>query len=389
MKTKISRVLSLIFACFLITMISIPGYALTDVEKAKEEQEQMEEKLKDTQQALEDLEQYKADSQAYVEKMDDYLSTVVSKIDSLNGQIDAKNAEIQVTKQQIKDAEKSINEQYEAMKLRIKFLYENGEASYISMILESKDMSDLLNRAEYLADITEYDRNMLIKLEETKKKIETEKAKLDSDLSGLNKLQAEAKAEQQSVEQIISTKTSAIANTTSEMSEKEQLIAQQEAEIDAQKKIVAELEEIERKRLEAAKNLTYDGGTLAWPVPGYSYVSSEFGYRISPINGAEEYHSGIDIPASTGTDILAAYDGEVAWSYYSSSAGNWVGIDHGNGLYTIYMHMTQRLVSEGDIVSKGEVIGLVGSTGWSTGSHLHFGIRLNGNYVSPRDYVTP
>jgi len=395
---KLWRSLQIILIIFLVSSMTLNTFATTDeIEKAKKEQQNMEKKLKETENKLTELAELKKDSQEYIKKMDAYLDTVSQKVYSISVDISNKNAEIEETKKQIEAAEISVNSQYEAMKLRIKFLYENGEASYISMILESKDMSELLNRAEYLSQITEYDRNMLTKLQETRDTIQAKKVALDAQLLALSQLEADAKAEEASVEKIIAAKTESVNQTTSELTENEKLAKQQKAEIEAQEKIIAELVELERKRKEEEerrkaqnqKLVTYDGGTLSWPVPGYSKVSSEYGSRISPINGKQENHSGIDIPAPSGTNIISAYNGEVIWAYYSSSAGNWVGIDHGNGLSTVYMHMSKMLVKEGDIVKKGDVIGLVGSTGWSTGAHLHFSVRLNGSYVSPRDYVSP
>ena len=110
---------------------------------------------------------------------------------------------------------------------------------------------------------------------------------------------------------------------------------------------------------------------------------------MHPTLGIERFHNGIDIPAPTGTPIMAVSGGQVAWSYLSSSAGNWIGIDHGNGTYSVYMHMSSRLVKEGDYVTTGQIIGLVGSTGRSTGPHLHLSIRVDGNYVNPLNYVSP
>ena len=134
----------------------------------------------------------------------------------------------------------------------------------------------------------------------------------------------------------------------------------------------------------------YDGGQMIWPLPGYTRLSDDYGMRIDPFGGSgQSMHNGIDIPAPAGTPIVAAYDGQVAWSYYNWSAGNWIGIDHGNGIYTVYMHMSKMIASEGQYVKKGDVIGLVGTTGSSTGNHLHFAVRLNGSYVNPHDYVTP
>lgn len=131
-------------------------------------------------------------------------------------------------------------------------------------------------------------------------------------------------------------------------------------------------------------------GTYIWPLSGYSRLSSSFSTRSNPFGGkSTEFHNGIDIPAPSGTSIMAVSGGRVAWSSYSSSAGNWIGIDHGNGIHSIYMHMSSRIAQEGDYVEAGQVIGLVGSTGRSTGAHLHLSICVDETYVNPLDYVSP
>ena len=126
---------------------------------------------------------------------------------------------------------------------------------------------------------------------------------------------------------------------------------------------------------------------FTWPVPASHKITSYFGYRGQPTSGASTYHQGIDIGASTGTGIVAANSGTVVTAAYSTSAGNYIMISHGNGIYTVYMHCSQLLVSKGQSVSKGEKIALVGSTGISTGPHLHFGVSVNGTYVDPLNYV--
>ena len=137
-------------------------------------------------------------------------------------------------------------------------------------------------------------------------------------------------------------------------------------------------------------NQTTSNGKFIWPLTSNTYISSYFSMRNNPFGGSgTEFHNGIDIPASTGTAVMAVSGGQVAWSSLSSSAGNWIGIDHGNGIYSVYMHMSSRLVKEGDYVTAGQTIGLVGSTGRSTAPHLHLSIRLNGSYVDPLDYVSP
>ena len=143
----------------------------------------------------------------------------------------------------------------------------------------------------------------------------------------------------------------------------------------------------EKAQLAAENRKTYDGGMFAWPCPSYTRVSSDYGTRIHPILHIERFHNGIDLAAPGGSPILAAYSGRVVAAAYSSSMGNYVMIDHGSGLYTIYMHASALSVSAGQEVQKGQQIGAVGSTGRSTGNHLHFSVRLNGSYVSPWNYL--
>ena len=152
-------------------------------------------------------------------------------------------------------------------------------------------------------------------------------------------------------------------------------------------------EEEARKKAEASgKSYTVKslGNTsFIWPCPSSSRITSNFGGRESPTEGASSNHQGIDIGASTGSNILAAASGVVTIATYSSSAGNYVMISHGGGVSTVYMHCSSLLVSEGEQVSQGQVIAKVGSTGYSTGPHLHFGIRSGGSYVNPLNYVSP
>ena len=163
-----------------------------------------------------------------------------------------------------------------------------------------------------------------------------------------------------------------------------------EADIAAQNETIAALEAAvaeERKKLAAEQGRKYDGGVFSWPAPSYTRISDDYGYRIHPILKVQQFHNGIDMAAPGGSPILAAYDGKVVAAAYSSSMGNYIMIDHGDSLYTIYMHASALYVSKGQEVSKGEKIAAVGTTGRSTGNHLHFSVRLNGNYVSPWSYL--
>ena len=414
------------------------------MESEKESLNNLKSEKADVEKILAELEAKKGDSEAYLKELDAKVSDIANNIYALNQQIDQKNTEINATQELISKTEVEISEQYEAMKLRIQYMYENGNASYISMILDSKSIGDFLNRAEYITELTSYDRQMLEELQAKKNEVEAAKASLDKQLADLQVLQEDAEAEKAATEQLMEAKNQEIAQVNASITDAQNQIHDLENDIAAQQELVSEMESIEarrkaeeesRKKAEeesrkaaeeeskrkaaeeasrAAKkgsskadtttkgqeattsksntstNQTTSNGKFIWPLTSNTYISSYFSMRNNPFGGSgTEFHNGIDIPASTGTAVMAVSGGQVAWSSLSSSAGNWIGIDHGNGIYCVYMHMSSRLVKEGDYVTAGQTIGLVGSTGRSTAPHLHLSIRLNGSYVDPLDYVSP
>ena len=391
------RLLRLLVVTSVVIYVSLSlvrqNYAAS-IEEEKKKQEEMQKELKNTEKYLKELETLKGNTQAYIKELDVRLNQLTDNIYEIESQISVKKGEIEATKLDIEKAKEDINSRYESMKLRIQYMYENGESSYIDMILGSQNMNELFTRAEYLSKITAYDREQLEKLQLAKEELDAKEATLIAEEAELEGLLSEAQAEQNATEDLIAAKRDVVAGYASNISDAEAEKKNLLEDIETQKAIIAELEEIERKRREEALknqlNLTYDGGKMTWPVPGYSRISSYYGTRPDPFGSpTQEFHSGIDIPAPRGVNIISAYDGEVAWSYYSNSAGNWVGVDHGDGIYTVYMHMSKRLVSEGDKVKKGDVLGLVGTTGRSTGNHLHFAVRQNGSYVDPLKWVSP
>ena len=391
------RLLRLLVVTSVVIYVSLSlvrqNYAAS-IEEEKKKQEEMQKELKNTEKYLKELETLKGNTQAYIKELDVRLNQLTDNIYEIESQISVKQGEIEATKLDIEKAKEDINSRYEAMKLRIQYMYENGESSYIDMILGSQNMNELFTRAEYLSKITAYDREQLEKLQLAKEELDAKEATLIAEEAELEGLLNEAQAEQNATEDLISAKKNVVEGYASDISDAEAEKKNLLEDIETQKAIIKELEEIERKRREEALknqlNLTYDGGKMTWPVPGYSRISSYYGTRPDPFGSpTQEFHSGIDIPAPRGVNIISAYDGEVAWSYYSNSAGNWVGVDHGDGIYTVYMHMSKRLVSEGDKVKKGDVLGLVGTTGRSTGNHLHFAVRQNGSYVDPLKWVSP
>ena len=363
-----------------------------EIAEAKKEVETLKSGLTDVEKLKKELEQSKNDLNAYVTQLDTQLSDIQSKISEYNKLIEEKENEIVVTTEELNAAIAKQEEQYEAMKERIKFMYEKGDTLYMEIIFSSSSFSDTVNKADYIEALSAYDRNQLDEYVKTRELIAVCKEELESEKEVLDEAKLAVEAEEAAVSTLISEKEAQIVAVSSDISTKEaaikeyeNMIADENAQIAALEKAVAE----EKARLAAANAnaRTYDGGMFTFPCPGYKRISDDYGNRIHPTLGVEKFHNGIDLAAASGTSILAAYDGDVVAADYSSSMGNYIMIDHGGGLYTIYMHASALYVSKGQSVYKGQTIAAVGSTGRSTGPHLHFSVRLNGNYVSPWNYL--
>lgn len=391
-----------VLAILLASLAAAPAYGASkkDVDSAKGKISSIEEDKKKTEQAIKELETLKADTETYVRKLDSQLETLNVEVNRLEGNIRDKEKTIEETAVKLDEAGKVEKKQYEAMKKRIKYMYEKGDSSYLDLLLQSKSMSELLNRAEYISKISEYDRNMLDQYAAVKDGIADDKAQLEKEKAELVVLQEQTTSKKNSVETLVNEKSAELKKVNSQIGTKTAQVEAYEKDIKAQedkiKQIEAEIkrqEEEARKKAEAAgqKYNTVSIGNIKfiWPCPSSSRITSGFGGRESPTEGASSNHQGIDIGAPTGSNIVAAADGTVTISTYSYSAGNYIMLNHGGGVSTVYMHCSQLLVSAGDTVKQGQVIAKVGSTGYSTGPHLHFGVRLNGSYVNPAKYVSP
>ncbi len=361
--------------------------------QAEEERKSLKSNLTDVKSLLASLETSKNDLENYIQQLDSDLNDINEKIDQLSRLITDKEFEIQTTERELEEAKNVADMQYNAMKRRIKFVYERGETSNIEMLLSSKSFVDFLNKAEFITRVSAYDRRMLDSYIEAKDLVAEKEEMLIGQKNDLEEARAAVRNEQDAVEALMEDKEKEITVFEGDISNKEAAIAEYEAMIAEQDQIIKDLEAAileEKKRLlaENKKAIVYDGGQFKWPAPSYTRISDEYGYRIHPILGTEQFHNGVDMAAPNGSPILAAYDGEVIAASYSPTMGNYIMIDHGDGLITIYMHASSVSVAQGTMVARGEQIGCVGSTGRSTGPHLHFSVRLNGSYVSPWNYLS-
>ena len=363
-----------------------------EIEKAKEQVSGLKSNLTDVEKLKKELEQSKNDLTAYVQQLDGQLADIQDKIAQYNTMITEKEEEIVETARDLDEAQARQEQQYAAMKKRIQFMYERSDSFYMETLFGSNSIAGIVNRADYIEALSRYDRDKLDEYVETRQYVELCKEDLETEKQLLDEAKEAVEREEANVNTLIGEKEAQIvsvsgdiANKEAAIKEYEAMIAQENAEIAALEKAVAE----EKARLEAenAQARVYNGGMFAWPCPGYKRISDEYGNRMHPILGVQKFHNGLDMAASSGTPILAAYDGDIVAADYSSSMGNYIMINHGSGLYTIYMHCSALYVSKGQTVSKGQKIAAVGSTGRSTGPHLHFSVRLNGSYTSPWNYL--
>ena len=396
MRKKKIAVLAAAAALTLGTVFS--SYATSKaIEDAKKKVSSMEEEKKKVESALKEL--------------DRNLSALAGELTKLEGDISQKEEQIEEAKVELETAKITENRQYEDMKLRIQYMYENGQTGLLESMMQSESIAELLNRAEYASQITSYDRKMLEEYRKTRQEVALKEEALKTEHQELLTLQDSTKAKQSSVKTLMASKEAELASYETKIASAQGEIDQYNADIKAQEEHMARVEaEIRRKEEEARKaeearraeeakkNQSSAGGdstvkkgntNFIWPCPASGRISSAFGDRSSPTEGASTNHKGIDIPAPSGSSIVAAADGKVVISTYSYSAGNYIMIDHGGGLTTVYMHCSQLLVKEGETVKQGQTIAKVGSTGYSTGPHLHFGVRSGGSYVNPSGYVSP
>ncbi|MCR4923112.1 MAG: peptidoglycan DD-metalloendopeptidase family protein [Lachnospiraceae bacterium] len=361
-------------------------------ESAEQSKNQLQSGLTNVKQLITSLEEQKNNLEGFIIELDADLAAINEKISRLDLEIEQKEKEIEQTTGELEEAKAVEAHQYEMMKKRIKHMYEKGNQGSVEILLKAASFTDFLNKADFISKISDYDRKLLEEYVAAKEEVARKKEELEEQNRELVGVKEDMANEQDAMQTLITHKEAEINTYEADINNKEAAVKEYEAEIAAQEQLIKDLEATilaEKKRLleENKKAIVYDGGKFAWPAPGYTRISDDYGMRMHPTLGIEKFHSGIDLAAPNGSPILAAYDGEVVAAAYSSTMGNYVMIDHGDSLYTIYMHASSISVSKGQMVVRGEQIAKVGSTGRSTGPHLHFGVRENGNYVSPWKYL--
>lgn len=407
----------------------------TDIDNAEQEEKEMEQRIEELQNELDTIAADISDTESYIVQLDQKLESYTTELVACQEKIDAKQLEIDAKIQEIAEKQTDIDnaqeeleaarqeeaEQYEAMKLRIQYMYECGSDTFLDMIFSAEDLSDMLGKAEYVTSIMDYDRQQLKKLAETqdsislmiatleedKEALQSEKTVLENEQNELITLQNDLQNQQSYIDLILAEKESKLTTLEGQQQNAETAKAAAELELEEQKKIVAnikaEWEEQQRKAQESGSDAETEtqktleaiglAGGFTWPIPGYNTITSEWGMRYHPILHYNTLHDGFDISGAGiyGKPIVAAYSGTVSIADSSNSTsgyGYYIKIDHGVGVSTLYAHCSLLAVSAGQYVEAGQVIGYIGSTGNSTGAHLHFSVFIQGESKNPRDYIT-
>ncbi|MBR5239549.1 MAG: peptidoglycan DD-metalloendopeptidase family protein [Clostridia bacterium] len=369
----------LLFSCALSTMVLADQRS--DLEKKNQEiQQKADEARENAEKAREAKETYEEKKQLLDQQMDH----AVARVRALDEQIFGLESEISDKEEEIRHLTEDEEENRELFKLRMRALYEENTTSYLDILLSSSSLSDFLYRMDVVEQIAAFDQKVIADIVNRKILVEEAKAVLDEKKAELLVVKAEADAEKANLQVLIDENTRMLQQLEADIEKYTEEYEKFEEESD---KIQDQIRELTTQNQSNGSPTTYTGGVMTWPAPGYQTITSYFGNRLHPVLKVYKLHTGIDIAAPSGASVVAAADGTVIVSGYSSAYGNYIVIDHGGGITTLYGHHSSNLVYAGASVKQGQNIAKVGSTGWSTGPHLHFEVSVNGSVQNPLNYL--
>ena len=385
------RLLCGVLVLALCTSAATQAGAVTqsEIDALKKEQQASQAKQEELKDQLAEAEAQQAAAQEKRQLLTQQLNAINTEIANIDAQISYYDGEIAQKEEERKEAEAREAEQYELFCQRVRMMEEQGTVSYWSILFDSSDFSDLLDRIADVDAVMAYDNEVMDQLIATRQELERLQADLESaraEEQAAKEQQEAKKAEQQAK---VAEAQALLDQINADVAEvNRQLDAEDAAAANLQAEIAKKQKQLEEERKQQNVTLPPTGSGYQWPLPSSCLtLTSAFGYRIHPISGQPHSHTGIDVSAARGTPIYAAKGGQVIMSEYGSgvnwSYGNFVVIDHGDGTTTLYAHMSSRAVSEGQMVTQGQTIGYVGNTGNSKGNHLHLEVRVNGQRVDP------
>lgn len=367
---------------FVICSISIVSYVKAEETKDLQTQsEELQNQITQASEQLEDVQDELTENLQQVQKLDEKIASSEEELAKINSKIEELEKQRAKVEEELKLAEKTYDEQKKVLDNRLIAFYESSETKYLDVLLSSSSISDFLSSYFLITEVASYDLELVDEMEERKNKIELDKKRLQESQEQLG----EIKANQSRTARILENSKTVRENFIAKLSEEEKNLQAQIDECNSRYNAInSEILAIALQGIDTK----YIGGELAWPVPGYTRITSKYGMRYHPILHYTKLHTGVDIGAPMGANFIAANDGIVTKAEYNSAYGKMVIIDHGGGISTLYAHGSEILVQVGQTVKRGESVLKVGSTGYSTGAHAHFEVRINGIVTDPMPYIT-
>ncbi|MGI6452529.1 MAG: murein hydrolase activator EnvC family protein [Syntrophomonadaceae bacterium] len=376
----VKRIVSLFVLLGMITGIIIPVYA----DELKEKQEQLQEinqRIYQQQKNIQEAQQRENTIMGQLQSLQKDINRTENDLEFLIKQINDLQKDIKQTEEEIAAMEEQLEVQSEILSDRLVHIYEKGQASYLEVLLAATDVRDFLTRYEMLNYIVKQDVDLIETIAAKKEELTEKKAALEKKAEELEAIEKEQENKREQLRQQKNNQDRLLTNVRREKSAYEQALAELEQ---TSKQIEAMIRQIQS----GGGNPSLGTGTYTWPTPGYTGITSPYGMRFHPVLKENRMHTGVDLRAPMGANIVAADSGTIIQTGWMGGYGQVVIIDHGNQVSTLYAHQSKILVNTGDTVYKGQTIGKVGSTGWSTGPHLHFEVRINGKHTDPMQYIS-
>lgn len=367
----------LVLSFVLIIGAVFPVNAGGSISDLQQKQKEVQNRIKEYKNKANALKNEKNNIQAEINQLDIEIDALNLEIEGYDLQKQELNMQIAAKEQEIVKLNKDIEENNKALEERLRIMYKKGNTGYLEVVLKSENLMDALTRMDMIQVIVQSDVELLKSIESQKKKVEEIQLSLEGQRSEVIKVQNNVLDKKGQVAAAWKNKEQYVSALEKDIKKLQDMEAREEAQS----------AQIEKDILALQRAVEYAGGEMQWPLPSSYKITSPFGKRPDPITGRTSYHRGIDIGASSGSTIVAANDGVVIFAGSHYSYGNYIIVDHGGGISTLYAHCTSLLAGAGQSVKRGQKIATVGSTGYSTGPHLHFEVRKNGVVTNPMSYL--
>ena len=355
---------------------------LNELNELQNQKTEIQDQIDQSNSELSNINEELTENLQQVQKLDENIQISEKNLEELNTEISKMEEEVFKVEGELKEVTGKYNTQKDILDKRLVAVYENGNSNYLEALLESRNVVEFISTYFLISEITSYDKDLLDLVEQEKNQIEQQSLELSDKTEEL-----ETRRRNQQKAQIALSNTKLLrANYISKLSDEEKEI---QSKIDDYYKQINEVEaEIKNLVILSTLGKDYQGGVMHWPIYGHYTVTSKYGMRTHPITGVYKLHTGVDIGANIGDSFTAIADGVVVKAAYNSAYGNMVIIDHGGGVQTLYAHGSSIEVQVGQNVKAGDLVLKVGMTGYATGPHAHFEIRINGETVNPLDFLT-